>query len=35
MAVLAASLGYLAASLAWGFWSRTKWRQRRQARRVG
>ena len=35
MAVFAASLSYLAASLAWGFWSRTKWRQRRQARRVG
>ena len=35
MAVLASALGYLAASLVWGFWSRTKWRQRRQARRVG
>jgi hypothetical protein len=35
MAVLAAALGYLAASFVWGLWSRTKWRQRRQARRVG
>lgn len=35
MAVLAAAFGYFAASLVWGFWSRTRWRQRRQARRVG
>jgi uncharacterized protein (DUF2062 family) len=34
MAVLAAASGYLAAALVWGFWSRSRWRQRRQARRT-
>jgi hypothetical protein len=34
MAVLAAALGYLAASVVWGLWSRTKWQRRRQWRRV-
>jgi uncharacterized protein len=34
MAVVAAALGYLAASFAWASWSRSRWRQRRQAKRA-
>lgn len=35
MAVVAAGVGYLVASLLWASWSRSRWRQRRQARRAG
>jgi uncharacterized protein len=34
IAAIAASVGYLAASLVWGFWSRSRWRHRRQARKT-
>jgi uncharacterized protein len=34
MAVVAAGLGYFAASLAWASWSRSRWQQRRQAKRA-
>lgn len=34
IAAVLAAVGYLAASLVWGFWSRSRWRQRRQARRA-
>jgi uncharacterized protein (DUF2062 family) len=34
MAVFAAGFGYLAASLLWGAWSRSRWRQRRHAKRA-
>jgi uncharacterized protein (DUF2062 family) len=33
IAVALASIGYLGASLVWGFWSRSRWRHRRQLRR--
>jgi hypothetical protein len=33
MAAVLAAVGYLAASLVWGYWSRSRWRHRRQARR--
>lgn len=33
LAVLLSASGYVAASLIWRFWSRTRWEQRRQARR--
>jgi uncharacterized protein (DUF2062 family) len=34
IAVVLATLGYLVASLVWGFWSRSQWRQRREARKL-
>jgi len=34
IAVASAVIGYLAASLVWGFWLRSRWRQRRQARKA-
>ena len=34
MAIVAAALGYLTASFVWAAWSRSRWRQRRQARRA-
>lgn len=34
IAAVLAAVGYLCASLVWGFWSRSRWRQRRQARRA-
>jgi len=33
IAALAALVGYLGASLAWRFWSRSRWQQRRDARK--
>lgn len=33
MAVLTAGIGYFAASLGWSVWSRSRWKQRREARR--
>jgi hypothetical protein len=33
MAAVLAAVGYLAASLVWGYWSRSRWRHRRQVRR--
>jgi uncharacterized protein (DUF2062 family) len=33
IAAVAGTIGYLTASLAWGLWLRSKWRQRRQARK--
>jgi uncharacterized protein (DUF2062 family) len=33
MAAVVAAVGYLGASLVWGFWSRSRWRQRRGARK--
>ena len=33
MAALAGVVGYLGAVLVWGFWSRSRWRQRRAARK--
>jgi uncharacterized protein (DUF2062 family) len=32
IAAVAGAVGYLMASLLWGFWLRSRWRQRRQAR---
>ncbi|HEX8839041.1 MAG TPA: DUF2062 domain-containing protein, partial [Sphingomicrobium sp.] len=32
MAAVLAAVGYLAASLVWGFWSRSRWRHRRELR---
>jgi uncharacterized protein len=34
IAVVLATFGYLVASLVWGFWSRSQWRQRREARKL-
>jgi hypothetical protein len=34
MAVVAAAIGYVAAALVWGVWSRSKWRHRREARKA-
>src|SRR3954447_10011930 len=34
MAAAFAAIGYLVASLVWRFWSRSQWRQRRQARKA-
>lgn len=34
IAAVASALGYIGASLTWGFWSRSRWRQRRLARRA-
>jgi uncharacterized protein (DUF2062 family) len=34
MAVIAAAIGYLGASLVWGIWSRSRWRRRREARKA-
>ena len=34
IAAIAAAIGYLGASLAWGFWSRSRWEQRRRQGRV-
>jgi hypothetical protein len=34
LAVLLSALGYVTASLVWRFWSRSRWEQRRQARRA-
>ena len=31
IAAVSATIGYLGASLVWGWWSRSRWRQRRQA----
>ena len=33
IAAVAGAVGYLMASLLWGFWLRSRWRQRRQARK--
>jgi hypothetical protein len=33
MAAAFAAIGYFIAALTWGFWSRSRWRQRREARR--
>ncbi len=34
MAAAFAAIGYLVAAVGWGFWSRSRWRQRRQARKA-
>jgi uncharacterized protein (DUF2062 family) len=34
IAAAAALIGYVGASLVWGFWSRSRWRQRRRARKA-
>jgi uncharacterized protein (DUF2062 family) len=34
IAAASAVIGYVSASLIWGFWSRSRWRQRRQSRRA-
>ena len=35
LAVILAAVGYLLSSLGWRFWSRSRWEQRRQARKAG
>jgi hypothetical protein len=34
IAFAAAAIGYIGAALVWGFWSRSRWRQRRNARKA-
>jgi uncharacterized protein len=35
IAAVSAAIGYLSASVAWRFWSRSRWRERRAARKSG